>query len=105
MEHKCHELHELRAMSHQELRDHADDLHVSFREHDCTPVPEEDHGLLGWTFDVQSRFLKPIMHQFDEHYVFKDVVVMAAETVTRTARTAAELTGAVKQYETTDTIR
>merc|ERR1712094_20557 len=46
-------------MSNPDLRDHANRLNGTFG-HVSSPIPQQDHGLLGWIYEVQSRHLRPI---------------------------------------------
>merc|ERR1711865_325075 len=54
------ELHHLRNMALEDLREHSNGLHRSFG-HLCSVVPDHDHGLVGWIYEVQSRHLKPLL--------------------------------------------
>lgn len=58
--HGALELHHLRNMSLEDLREHANRLHRSFG-HLCSVVPDHDHGLVGWIYEVQSRHLRPLL--------------------------------------------
>jgi hypothetical protein len=59
---KFYELHELRVLSTEEIREHANRLHGSF-VNTTTPVPQHDNGLLGWVYEIQSRHLRPLLDE------------------------------------------
>lgn len=54
------ELHHLRSMALEDLREHANSLHRSFG-HLCTVMPDHHGDLLGWIYEVQSRHLRPLL--------------------------------------------
>lgn len=60
IDHEIMELHQLRSMNNEDLREHAHRLHGTFG-HKSSPVPHHDHGLLGWVYEVQSRHLRPLL--------------------------------------------
>jgi hypothetical protein len=85
IEHRFLELQDMREMEFEDLREHALELQKSFGHLGDAPVPQNDHGLLGWIYEVHSRHVRPLLDagitEVKRGRLFKGGVALGPEAV------------------------